>query len=101
MADTVWNDRPAELLIVLEDGPDLLEAARDAERRLKYRELLKIAEGVRQVIWAKFSAFDEKAMAPWLVMSCIDGGFWRLHTDDLSTRASIARNFNGVKASES
>lgn len=60
-------------------------------------DLSTLADGIHQLIWGQFRAFEETSPEPWAIIVAFDGCFFELITDDDAVIALIRKRFPSAR----
>jgi hypothetical protein len=80
------------------DADSALAAAQMSGRKLSHAELVRAAQEMPTVIWARLEGIDTPGgTEPWIVISAVDSQFWEIVTEDMKTRDQIRKSFADVE----
>jgi hypothetical protein len=81
-------------------GEDIrgIEALAGSGQRVSGEALSSLVDGLHQVIWGEFKAFDGSATNPWVIVRAIDSSNFEIETDDDVVVDLVRRHFNNVQS---
>jgi hypothetical protein len=75
-----------------------IEALVGSGKRVSGEALRSLVNGLHQVIWGEFRAFDGSATSPWVIVRAIDSSFFEIETDDDVVVNLVRRHFDNVQS---
>lgn len=75
-----------------------IEALVGSGKRVSGEALLSLVDGLHQVIWGEFRAFDGSDTRPWVTVRAIDSSYFDIETNDDMIVNLVRRHCNNVQS---
>lgn len=79
-----------------EDAADEIHRISDRHSLVDGRKLMKLADGVSQIVDGQFEAYDDDTNKPWLVINAVDSSAYDVQSDNEDLLTGLRAHFESI-----